>query len=83
MERLTFYNNDNKKRKEMKTSAVIRPLPVNVMREVKDYVMIAIGMILYGIGWTLFLLPQDITASGVPGIASIVYFAGNWAGSSV
>ena len=29
----------------MKTSAVIRPLPVNVMREVKDYVMIAIGMI--------------------------------------
>ncbi len=75
MERLTFYNNDNKRRKEMKTSAVIRPLPVNVMREVKDYVMIAIGMILYGIGWTLFLLPQDITASGVPGIASIVYFA--------
>ena len=63
----------------MKTSAVIRPLPVNVMREVKDYVMIAIGMILYGIGWTLFLLPQDITASGVPGIASIVYFAvGVW-----
>ena len=44
MERLTFYNNDNKRRKEMKTSAVIRPLPVNVMREVKDYVMIAIGM---------------------------------------
>ena len=59
----------------MKTSTVIRPLPVNVKREVKDYVMIALGMILYGIGWTLFLLPQDITASGVPGIASIVYFA--------
>ena len=59
----------------MKTSTVIHPLPVNVMREVKDYVMIALGMILYGIGWTLFLLPQDITASGVPGIASIVYFA--------
>ena len=59
----------------MKTTSVIHPLPTNVAREVKDYVMIAIGMILYGIGWTLFLLPQDITASGVPGIASIVYFA--------
>ncbi len=33
------------------------------------------GMILYGIGWTLFLLPNDITTGGVPGIASIVYFA--------
>lgn len=59
----------------MKTTSVIHPLPTNVAREVKDYVMIAIGMILYGIGWTLFLLPQDITASGVPGIASIVLFA--------
>ena len=37
--------------------------------------MIALGMILYGIGWTLFLLPNDITTGGVPGIASIVYFA--------
>ncbi len=59
----------------MKTTNVIRPLPLNLGREVRDYLMIALGMILYGIGWTLFLLPQDITASGVPGIASIVYFA--------
>ena len=45
------------------------------IHEVKDYVMIALGMILYGIGWTVFLLPNDITTGGVPGIASIVYFA--------
>ena len=32
-------------------------------------------MVIYGIGWTLFLLPNDITTGGVPGIASIVYFA--------
>lgn len=43
--------------------------------EVKDYLTIALGMILYGIGWTLFLLPNDITTGAVPGIASIVYFA--------
>ena len=46
-----------------------------LFREVKDYVMIALGMILYGIGWTIFLLPNDITTGGVPGIASIVFFA--------
>ena len=45
------------------------------MRELKDYLMIALGMIMYGIGWTVFLLPNDITTGGVPGIASIVYFA--------
>lgn len=59
----------------MKTPAVIQPLRINAKREARDYLMIALGMVLYGIGWTLFLLPQDITASGVPGIASIVYFA--------
>ena len=46
-----------------------------LFREAKDYVMIALGMILYGIGWTIFLLPNDITTGGVPGIASIVFFA--------
>lgn len=46
-----------------------------VMHELKDYLMIALGMVLYGIGWTVFLLPNDITTGGVPGIASIVYFA--------
>lgn len=45
------------------------------IHEAKDYVMIALGMILYGIGWTVFLLPNNITTGGVPGIASIVYFA--------
>lgn len=44
-------------------------------REMKDYVIIALGMILYGIGWTLFLLPNQITVGGLPGIASIVYWA--------
>lgn len=46
-----------------------------MLHEVKDYVMIAVGMLLYSIGWTVFLLPNDITTGGVPGIASIVYFA--------
>ena len=46
-----------------------------LQREMQDYIMIAFGMILYCIGWTVFLLPNDITTGGVPGIASVVYFA--------
>lgn len=45
-----------------------------VVREVKDYLMIALGMIFYGIGWTVFLLPNDLPSGAVPGIASIVYW---------
>ena len=42
-------------------------------RETKDYLMIALGMLMYGVGWTVFLLPNDIPSGAVPGIASIVY----------
>ena len=51
------------------------PTKQSLIRETRDYLMIALGLILYGIGWTVFLLPNDITTGGVPGIASIVYFA--------
>ena len=46
-----------------------------MLREMHDYLMIAFGMLFYAIGWTVFLLPNDITTGGVPGIASIVYWA--------
>lgn len=46
-----------------------------MLHEIKDYLTIALGTILYAIGWNVFLLPNDITTGGVPGIASIVYFA--------
>ena len=45
------------------------------VHEMKDYVMIAMGILLYCVGWTVFLLPNDITTGGVPGIASIIYWA--------
>ena len=59
----------------MKSTLSISSLSRQVLlRETRDYLMIALGMILYGIGWTVFLLPNDITTGGVPGIASIVFW---------
>ena len=46
-----------------------------VFREIRDYVLIAVGMLLYAVGWTVFLLPNDLPSGAVPGIASIVYWA--------
>lgn len=40
----------------------------------KDYLMIVLGMIFYGIGWIFFLFFNDIIIGGVLGIVFIVYF---------
>lgn len=45
-----------------------------IFRSIRDYIMIALGMLFYGIGWTVFLLPNNITTGGVGGVASIVYW---------
>ena len=42
--------------------------------EIRDYVMIGIGMISYSIGWNIFLLPNSITTGGVPGISSVLFW---------
>lgn len=47
----------------------------SILREVKDYLLIALGMVMYAVGWNVFLLPNDLPSGAVPGIASIVYWA--------
>ncbi len=42
---------------------------------VKDYITILIGLSLYALGWTGFLLPNEITTGGVTGIGALVYYA--------
>lgn len=43
-------------------------------KELKDYFFITIAMLFYCIGWTVFLLPNNITTGGVPGISSVLYW---------
>ena len=42
--------------------------------ELRDYLMITIAMVCYCIGWTVFLLPNNITTGGVPGVSSVIYW---------
>ncbi len=46
-----------------------------ILREVKDYVFITLGLLLYAFGWTIFLLPYGIVTGGVTGMGAIIYFA--------
>jgi uncharacterized membrane-anchored protein YitT (DUF2179 family) len=46
-----------------------------IMREVKDYIYITLGLISYSLGWAVFLLPYQITTGGTTGIGAIIYYA--------
>lgn len=47
----------------------------DVMREMKDYFYITLGLISYSLGWAAFLLPYQITTGGTTGISAIIYYA--------
>ena len=45
------------------------------MKELRDYIMITIAMLSYCIGWSVFLLPNNITTGGVAGVSSVLFWA--------
>lgn len=43
--------------------------------DMRDYLMIVVGMALYAVGFTVFILPHDIVVGGMAGFSTLVYFA--------
>lgn len=41
----------------------------------KEYALVTLGVVAYALGWTIFLLPNNLIGGGVSGFASIVYYA--------
>lgn len=41
----------------------------------KEYALITVGIMCYTLGWTLFLIPNNLVGGGVSGISAIVYYA--------
>jgi len=46
-----------------------------IMKNLTDYVIITLGLILYSLGFTIFLLPYKIVTGGVAGISAIAFYA--------
>lgn len=42
---------------------------------IKDYVIITFGLLVFSLGWVLFLIPAEITGGGISGVAAVIYFA--------
>jgi len=46
-----------------------------VYNEVKDYVFITLGLLLYASCFTIFLMPYEIVTGGVTGLSALIYYA--------
>lgn len=55
----------------------------HIFNEAKDYVFITLGLLLYTVGWTFFLLPYEIVTGGVTGVSAIIFYATNSNGHGI
>lgn len=55
----------------MKGNILDRPLWVLI----KEYALVTVGVLGYALGWSLFLLPNNLVGGGVSGFASILMYA--------
>lgn len=46
-----------------------------IMENVRTYVLMALGLLIFSVAWTAFLLPHQISGSGVSGLAAIIFYA--------
>ena len=46
-----------------------------IWNEVKDYMFITLGLAIYTVAFTVFLMPYQIVAGGVTGMSAIIYYA--------
>lgn len=47
----------------------------SVVTWLKEYGLVTVGVISYALGWSIFLLPNNLIGGGVSGFASILYYA--------
>ncbi len=46
-----------------------------ILTAVKEYLLITLGIAMYVLGWTVFLVPNNLVGGGVTGISSILQYA--------
>ena len=46
-----------------------------VLKTIKEYILVAFGILIYVTGWTIFLVPNNLVGGGVTGISSILQYA--------
>ncbi len=56
-------------------SSSVKRLTKRTWNDIREYVLIAFGLLLYAAAWKGFLLPHLIVGGGVTGIGALIYYA--------
>lgn len=51
-----------------------------ILSEIRSYVIITLGLLCYVLGWSIFILPNNMVGGGVTGISAILHY---WTGFDV
>lgn len=46
-----------------------------VLSTIREYALVTLGILTYVVGWTIFLVPNNLVGGGVTGVASIIQYA--------
>ena len=46
-----------------------------IVRLIKDYLVITLAILIYTVGWSVFILPNSLVTGGVAGICAIIQYA--------
>ncbi len=46
-----------------------------ILRGTKEYLLITLGIVIYTLGWSIFLTPNNLIGGGVSGVSSIIQYA--------
>ena len=48
---------------------------VSILQDVRDYVVITLGLLMYAVGFSCFQLPYEITTGGLAGAGAVIFYA--------
>ena len=48
---------------------------LSIFQDVRDYVVITLGLLMYAVGFTCFQLPYEITTGGLAGAGAVIFYA--------
>ena len=46
-----------------------------VLKTIKEYTLISIGLVMYSFAWTGILIPADVMGGGINGVGLLIYYA--------
>ncbi len=52
-------------------------LQKSVLTQVKEWLLVTLGILIYVTGWSMFLIPNNLIGGGVSGISSMIQYATN------